>query len=232
VSEVRASRRPPARPAIQFIGASTDADKIRFFGTLMPALMLLAKAPGRFAAAQIAGRMRPRCGIEALVAAQADVVSRAGDTLVFIHRWRTPAFDPVVFSDAKVFLAQLARLLRRAGYSAEPLEPLTPTVNLPSLAARAGLGNLSPFGLLVNARYGPRLIISGMRTAYPLAVAEPDGMDGCNDCLACVTLCPQAPARTGTVDLRLCRSCSICLIACPAGKGRRARQAAVPPRDS
>jgi hypothetical protein len=39
---------PPAsrpRPEIRFTGGSGDAEKIRFFGTLMPALMLMKAAP-------------------------------------------------------------------------------------------------------------------------------------------------------------------------------------------
>jgi len=39
---------PRPRPEIRFVGGSTDADKIRFFGTLMPALLLLTvlRTPG------------------------------------------------------------------------------------------------------------------------------------------------------------------------------------------
>ncbi|NIV28647.1 MAG: hypothetical protein GWN58_03750, partial [Anaerolineae bacterium] len=51
-------------------------------------------------------------------------------------------FDPLAFARAKTFLAQITRLVRRAGSEAEPLDPLSPNINLPKLAAQAGLGNL------------------------------------------------------------------------------------------
>jgi ferredoxin len=41
------------RPEISFIPLSTDAGKIRFFGTLMPALLLLKASPARFLHAQL-----------------------------------------------------------------------------------------------------------------------------------------------------------------------------------
>jgi hypothetical protein len=39
-SRTRPARRPEKRPDIRFIPTSTDADKIRFFGNLMPAILL------------------------------------------------------------------------------------------------------------------------------------------------------------------------------------------------
>ena len=210
-----------ARPEIRFIPMSTDADKIRFFGTLMPALLLLKAAPRRFLQYRLAMGRTPTCDLPELIAADSDDAGRAEDTLIFVHRWQTEAFDPFTFARAKIFLAQAARLARRAGYPAIPLDPLSPAINLPKLAATAGLGNLSPYGLLVHPIFGPRLIITGLRTDYPLVVLPRWGGEGCSDCLACIQLCPQNPLASGVVALAACQSCARCLIVCPTGKGRR-----------
>jgi epoxyqueuosine reductase len=210
---------PTPRPAIRFTGGSADAEKIRFFGTLMPALMLLKEAPLEIVANAIQSHLTPSATAPNFVAAHADAVARRGDTLIFLHRWQTGSFDPRVFGRARLFLAQLTRLVRQAGYFAVPLDPLSPSINLPRLAGEAGLGNLSPYGLLVHPGFGPRVIISGLRTYYPLPVA-PSGVQsgGCTDCLACVRQCPQKPLDSGLIDLRQCMACGLCLAVCPVGK--------------
>lgn len=213
----------PTRPDITCIPMSTDAGKIRFFGTLMPALLLIKASPAGFLHYQLQKRTTPASDAASFINSEADDAARAGDVLVFVHRWRTVDFDPFTFARAKSFLACLTRLVRRAGYRAEPLDPLSPAENLPQLAAAAGLGNLSPYGLLVHPIFGPRLILTGLKTDLVLPLAPRWGGGGCDDCLACVTLCPQEPASTGTVDLALCQSCAKCLAVCPTGKGRHAR---------
>jgi Pyruvate/2-oxoacid:ferredoxin oxidoreductase delta subunit len=220
---LRPTRRPDKRPDIKFIPMSTDADKIRFFGNLMPAALLLRQSPREFLSFQLHRRLTPRREVAEFIQTEADDAARWGDTLVFIHRWHTVKFDSLVFARARVFLEQLTRMVRRAGYSAEALDPLSPGVNLPRLAAQAGLGNLSPYGLLVHPVFGPRLIITALKTNYALEVKPRFGGDGCEDCFACIVLCPQQPAVRGVIDLSKCQSCAECLIVCPTGKGRRAR---------
>ncbi len=205
------------RPVIRFIPLSTDAGKIRFFGTLMPALLLLRASPSRFLHAQVARNSTPRTDVEAFIASAADDAARIDDTVVFVHRWASDTFDPLAFAQAKTFLAQVTRLVRRGGCNAEPLDPLSPEVNLPRLAARAGLGTLSPYGLLVHPAFGPRLILTGLRTDHLLAAASRWQGPGCSDCLSCVTLCPQEPAQTGVIRLGECQSCAECLAVCPVG---------------
>jgi epoxyqueuosine reductase QueG len=141
--------------------------------------------------------------------------------LIFVHKWDLLTFDPFTFARARTFLSRLTRLLRRDGYSADPLTPLSPDLNLPKFAARAGLGNLSPYGLLVHPKYGPRVILSGVKTDYPYLPEPRWGLPGCNDCMACVKLCPQKPLESGIVNLGECQSCAKCLVVCPTGKGRR-----------
>ena len=191
---------------IEFVPMSTNERTIRFFGTLMPSLLLIKASPGQFVRYQVEKRRTPRSDVAAFVDANGRRVridaARIKDTLVFVHRWHSGEFDPFAFARAKTFLARLTRLVRRAGYQAEPIDPLSPGINLPRLAARAGLGNLSPFGLLVHPAFGPRLILTGLRTDYPLALTSRWAGGGCTDCLTCVQICPQEPLRTGKVELR------------------------------
>ena len=209
------------RQEIAFIPMSTNVDKIEFFGTLMPALMLLRAAPLRFIQFQIASQLTPKADIDSFIQTETDDAARVEDVLLFVHKWDSLTFDPFTFAAAKTFLSQLAHLLRRAGYQADPLTPLSPDLNLPKFAARAGLGNLSPYGLLVHPKFGPRLILSGMRTDYPFSPAPRWGLPGCNDCMACVVLCPQKPLVNGVVRLGECQTCAKCLTVCPMGKGKR-----------
>lgn len=198
---------------------STDEGKIRFFGTLMPALLLLKRAPGQFVKYQITRRLTPQTQVATLVAEGADDAARVNGTLIFVHRWRSDGFDALAFARAKAFLAQITRLVEREGYGAEPLDPLSPKVNLPRLAARAGLGTPSPYGLLVHPAFGPRLILTGLRTDHPVAPRPRWTGTGCTDCMTCVKLCPQDPTQTGVIRLGECQSCAECLAVCPVGKG-------------
>ena len=128
------------RPTIETIPMSTDARKIEFFGTLMPALLLLKSAPLRFLGYQIAGRLRPRGEIADFVGHGCDDAARIGNTLVFVQRWESTTFDPFTFAKAKTFIRQLRRMLTRAGYRATLIDPLSPGRSLSKLAQSAGLG--------------------------------------------------------------------------------------------
>ncbi len=211
------------RPAIEFIPLSTDAGKIRFFGALMPALLLLKASPLKFLRYQLAGRRTPRKSLAELIASNADDAARVGNTLIFVHRWHSAQFDPFTFARARTFLKWVARSVERQGFHSQTLDALSPDVNLPRLAASAGLGNLSPYGLLVHPIFGPRLILTALITNCPIQISPRWGGDGCEDCMACVKLCPQNPLQGGVVNLGQCQSCAKCLVVCPTGKGRRAR---------
>jgi epoxyqueuosine reductase len=200
---------------------STDVDKIVFFGTLMPALMLLKASPLKFIEFQIESQRTPNADVETFIQGKADNAGWVEGSLIFVHKWYSLTFDPFTFARAKIFLSQLTHLVRRAGYRAEPLTPLSPDLNLPMAAARAGLGNLSPYGLLVHPKYGPRVILSGMKTDYPFTPRTRWGLSCCNDCMACLILCPQKPLERGVVKLGECQTCAKCLVVCPMGKGRR-----------
>ena len=204
---------------IRFVPVSTDGEKIRFFGTLIPAILLFRASPLRFLRFQIAGLHTPKVGMKEFIATGADDVGRAGDVWVFVHRWDSMGFDPFAFARAKLFLKRMTRLVRRAGYDAVPLDPLSPEVNLPRLAAEAGLGNQSPYGLLVHAVFGPRLILTGLRTSYHPEFELVQRKAGCTDCLLCVQECPQEPAKGRVIELGQCQSCTRCLAVCPIGQG-------------
>jgi epoxyqueuosine reductase len=212
------------RPEIVFVPISTDEDKIRFFGTLMPALLLLKASPRQFVRTQAAKLFTPRTDAEALIASSVDDVARVDGTVIFVHRWASNGFDALAFARAKTFLAQVTRLARREGFEAEPLDPLSPSVNLPRLAARAGLGNLSPFGLLVHPVFGPRLILTGLRTDHPLRDSSWHEGPGCTDCMTCVDVCPQEPLATGVIRLGECQSCAECLAVCPVGRSTKSNE--------
>ena len=100
----------------------------------------------------------------------------------------------------------------------EEIDPLSPSINLPRLASRAGLGTLSPLDLLVHPAFGPRLVLTGLRTEYPLHPVPRWTGEGCNDCMACVQACPMQaieqdePRRT---RLSECIQCLTCKSICP-----------------
>jgi|GEM_PF-1923507 len=223
-SKAPASSRLSERPEIQFIPMSTDEGKIRFFGALMPALLLLKESPRTFFSFQLRRHFTPKQPLADFIAQGVDDMAQIDGGLIFAHRWQTTTFDPLTFARSRLFLEQLTRLLRREGYAAEPLDPLSPRLNLPHMAAEAGLGNLSPYGLLVHPLFGPRLILSGVRTDFRLAAQPRFSGAACFDCMACVTLCPQQPHLSGVVDLSQCQTCARCFVVCPVGKGRLARQ--------
>ncbi|HVP21705.1 MAG TPA: hypothetical protein VMS73_07570 [Anaerolineaceae bacterium] len=203
---------------IDFIPISTDPAKIKFFGTLMPSLLLLKASPLRFAQYQIVKYYTPSVDLQDFIQRDADDAGRFEDVLVFVHRWDSITFDPFTFARAKTFLRRATNLIRRSGYTAEPFSPLSPDINLPKLAEKAGLGNLSPYGLLVHPEYGPRIILTGIKTNDPLQITPRFAQPGCDDCMACVRLCPQKPAQSGVINLRQCQSCAKCLEVCPTGK--------------
>ena len=113
----------PNRPSITFIPMSTDAEKIRFFGTLMPALLLLRASPLRFLQYQIVKHQTPRGDLASLIEHGVDDVAHSGDMLIFVHRWQSLTFDPFAFARAKTFLAQAGRLARPCRLRRDPARP-------------------------------------------------------------------------------------------------------------
>lgn len=206
---------------IRCLPATSNELLLRFFGTLMPTLLLLKQAPKKFWQLWQSRQKTPTMEIADFIQAEVEDLGRVGDTLVFVHRWHQDTFDAVAFARAKVFLTQLTRLVNKAGYNSEPLDPLSPQVNLPNLAVSARLGNLSPYGLLVHPRFGPRVILTALTTDYPLEVTPRWQGRGCTNCMVCARQCPQQPMKTGFVRMSQCKSCTRCLTVCPVGKSAK-----------
>ncbi|MBI5374607.1 MAG: hypothetical protein HZA77_04180 [Candidatus Schekmanbacteria bacterium] len=200
-----------------FIEASTDEKKIEFFGNLMPSIILLRRNPRRFLMRPLRKLYTPSDKISEYVKKNVDDIGEIDGTYVFLHKWKAHSFDPVVFEDTKMFIYRLNKLLAKEGINGKALYPLSPRINLPKLAANAGLGTLSPFGLLVHPEFGPRLFITALTGAGGLLSRNSSRTNGCTSCDKCVEVCPQNPRQTKTVNLGLCRACSKCISECPVG---------------
>jgi len=200
-----------------FIEASTDEKKIEFFGNLMPSIILFRRKPGRLLLRPLRKLYTPSEKVSEYVKKNVDDIGEIDGTYVFLHRWKTHGFDPVVFEETKMFIYRLNRIISKQGIKGQALYPLSPRINLPKLAASAGLGTLSPFGLLVHPEFGPRLFITALKGADVLLSRNLPKTSGCTSCNKCVEVCPQNPQQTKTVNLGLCRACSKCISECPVG---------------
>jgi len=202
---------------IRYIPVSTDPGRMYFFGNLMPAILLMKKSPFQLITSQVAKRYCPDMSAALFINRFADDFAYLDGTYIFLHQWNSLDFDPVVFARAKIFLKRVARLLEKEGYWCAPLDPISPHINLPKLAVKAGLGNLSPFELLVHPNFGPRLIITGIRTNYPFNERVKKNKGGCTSCMICIEKCPQRPIETGEIILKECLKCTQCFEICPVG---------------
>jgi epoxyqueuosine reductase QueG len=97
----------------------------------------------------------------------------------------------------------LAGIIQERGYLAYPIpaseyldaKKLEGGISHKLVANLAGLGWIGKSCLLVTRDYGPRLRLSTVLTDAPLESGAPMNMS-CNDCVACVRICP-AKAFTG-----------------------------------
>ncbi|MBM7867266.1 hypothetical protein GTO89_12315 [Heliobacterium gestii] len=210
-----------SRRSIRFRGVIKNGAAIEFFGTMIPSLLLFKRDPHawwkRWRARQ--GRNRqPLPSLDRLLN-RPDDTGRVGETHIFIFKWQSDVFDLDAFHDSHDFLLDLERVLRAQGRRYRLYTSLSPKTNLPELAAAAGLGDLSPFGLLIHRRFGPRMLIVGVEVEGGLPIHQPEHNGvGCTDCGLCLRLCPQAPEASGEVDLRKCEGCGRCITCCPVGK--------------
>ncbi len=65
-------------------------------------------------------------------------------------------------------------------------------LSLRHAAVAAGLGVFGRHNLVINPRYGTRVIYTAVLTELPLASDPPVGEELCNDCGLCVGACPQS----------------------------------------
>jgi epoxyqueuosine reductase len=125
---------------------------------------------------------------------------------------------------------------------ADELPDLSEELPQKTIATLAGLGWIGKSTLLVSADHGPRIRLGVMLTDAPFKTDSPVVKSNCNDCNACVNVCPvgaitglnwsQGHKRVELLDVRLCNNyllqglktigrkhiCGLCLKACPIGR--------------
>ncbi|MDD3856882.1 MAG: 4Fe-4S binding protein [Methanoculleus sp.] len=80
-------------------------------------------------------------------------------------------------------------------------------VRLKQIAAAGGLGEIGKNTLLLNRRFGPRLLLGGVVTAEPASVSGTAAAAPlCTGCGACIRACPNGAIRPEGVDAFRCRT--------------------------
>lgn len=136
--------------------------------------------------------------------------SDSHDKLLF---WR---YCSIMYRTLDSLANSLCSLLEKEGYISTPIYSCFPwkIVNrefwglLPLVywAEQAGLGKLTRCGLLINPKYGTRILLGGVLTAKSFKKSERIHEDIClKDCFKCVEACPvKAIDQTGKVNHDLC----------------------------
>jgi ferredoxin len=215
---IRKAFRLPTYPTIRFSGEVPAGEILRQYGGLAGRIGLVGASPSLQLMlnqnyCRIAESREPA---EALRFADDAVYD--GETLWFCIHWSGWLGEAYSMVWAEMHCDRISRILRQAGHQAEPIHPLSAALSLPRAAARAGLGNLSPYGLLVHKVFGPRILLGGLRTDYTFEVKSQWPGGGCDGCGECLRVCPQHPEATGEIHLPACARCAKCVEACPVGK--------------
>lgn len=80
-------------------------------------------------------------------------------------------------------------------------------VRLKQIAAAGGLGEIGKNTLLLNRRFGPRLLLGGVVTAEPAPIpGTAAAAPLCTGCGACIRACPNGAIRPEGVDAFRCRT--------------------------
>jgi epoxyqueuosine reductase QueG len=100
-------------------------------------------------------------------------------------------------------------------------------VRLKQVAAAGGLGSPGRNSVLLNPRFGPRLLLSGVVTGRQVEESQPTERDAvgkdslaCSGCGHCIRVCPQGALRPEGIDAFRCRTVSAWVppIVVPAAK--------------
>jgi epoxyqueuosine reductase QueG len=88
-------------------------------------------------------------------------------------------------------------------------------VRLKQVAAAGGLGSPGRNSVLLNPRFGPRLLLSGVVTGRQVEESQPTERDAvgkdslaCSGCGHCIRVCPQGALRPEGIDAFRCRTVS------------------------
>jgi epoxyqueuosine reductase QueG len=88
-------------------------------------------------------------------------------------------------------------------------------VRLKQVAAAGGLGSPGRNSVLLNPRFGPRLLLSGVVTGRQVEESQPTERDAvgkdslaCSGCGHCIRVCPQGALRPEGIDTFRCRTVS------------------------
>ncbi len=105
-------------------------------------------------------------------------------------------------------LAKLAKQIneRVAGYGYRAITDSAPLMEKP-IAEKAGLGWIGKNTLLLNKEAGSWFFLGELLTTLPLPVDKPVIQDGCQNCQACLKICPTgALINAKQIDARRCIS--------------------------
>jgi len=119
----------------------------------------------------------------------------------------TAPTSPVVMESAQQYVSagiiaiQIAKMIRKLGYSSRAHIDGNYQVICPLVAKDAGLGELSRMGILMTPRWGPRVRISVVTTNLPMVVDKPlkeqSMIDFCLRCKKCADACPSKAIPNG-----------------------------------
>jgi epoxyqueuosine reductase QueG len=154
--------------------------------------------------------------------------SPSPDSAVMVHE---------TYNELGIAANEIARHLRRRGYSAQAGHPLGGLVLYPPLGQAAGLGGQGMHGLLITPEFGPRVRLAAIFTSIedlPDTATDEHAWieDFCRECVKCVRRCPpqaidtkpirHQSGRTTWIDWQRClpyfvrnNGCSICIAVCP-----------------
>ena len=80
-------------------------------------------------------------------------------------------------------------------------------VRLKQIAAAGGLGEIGENTLLLNRRFGPRLLLAGVVTAEPAPASDTTApLSLCTGCGACARACPEGAIGPDGIDAFRCRN--------------------------
>lgn len=135
----------------------------------------------------------------------------------------TKRFGEEVWTSWKL-LRNIAYLLRKEGYLVDIKTPLSVFGDFRPLAVSAGLGNWGKNGLVVNPKFGSKLLFASIFTNAPLestvyeSVSD-DVNNACNNCWQCINACPAKAFEGNRFHKSRCfpnafRGCSECVQVC------------------